>query len=725
MPEYLAPGVFVEEVSFRSKSIEGVGTSVAAMVGPTRTGPLRGTPDVVTSFSEYQHIYGDLNNLQFGSDSVLNHTALAAKAFFDNGGKQLYVTRTVGRVNDSNQDGTNSSADFSSAADSNDHITFSSRFPGKANNYTLEFKWRDSENLLRYQTLVSLPEGDMALLEVSDVKKEDKGASTLDDALFPIKVTALVKRVGDNYEIQNTAHVTSKPGTNDESILDKATSEELTTLVVASIPDNARLTIVKTKTPVSGALSSNDSVVLNFSEETDLSRLTGMTHWGDATTLLGTIDTDGILSIEAALNKTVDATISLNLSILASASNTISTVMVQRSADIDILTNKNGETIYSYTDISLTHNSLRSLESVLSAAPDKRYDELTSPVKATFSDTLKAGGGLKISTLLYSMFDQAALSDTSFSGPRYLIPLTGGTDGEIPQTGDYSGEEDETKGSTGFFALENIEDISIVMVPAAAASDDITHQGAVSEMEKHCQKMRYRIGIVDSRESMSLSEVRDFRSNFSNDRLALYYPWVQIADPTGNKQTINVPPSGAMAGIYARTDVDRGVHKAPANTIVSGALKFAQDINKFQQELLNPNGINCLRSFPGRGHRVWGSRTLSSDPEWKYINVRRYFMFLERSIEKSTQWVVFEPNGEALWTNIRATIEGFLYNEWRSGHLLGAKPEDAFFVRCDRSTMTQNDLDNGRLVCQIGVAPLRPAEFVVFRIGQITSDANG
>ena len=285
-------------------------------------------------------------------------------------------------------------------------------------------------------------------------------------------------------------------------------------------------------------------------------------------------------------------------------------------------------------------------------------------------------------------------------------------------------EEDPISPNEGkelFAALEDIEDVSIVMTPAAAA-DATNHQAIVAEMQKHCLRMRYRVGIVDSRDGMALSEIRDFRSNFDDSRLALYYPWVVISDPRGIVDTINVPPAGFIAGVYANTDVQRGVHKPPANEIVIGALRFAQDINRFQQELLNPNGINCLRSFPGRGHRVWGGRTLASDPEWKYVNVRRYFLYLERSIEKSTQWVVFEPNGERLWDNVRSTVEGFLYNEWINGRLLGSD-KTAYFVRCDRSTMTQNDLDNGRLVVEIGVAALKPAEFVIFRIGQKTADA--
>ena len=157
--------------------------------------------------------------------------------------------------------------------------------------------------------------------------------------------------------------------------------------------------------------------------------------------------------------------------------------------------------------------------------------------------------------------------------------------------------------------------------------------------------------------------------------------------------------------------------------MVRGALRFETDINFPTQEMLNPLGVNCLRYIAGRGMRVWGARLASSNPEWKYVSDRRYFNFLEASIDRGTQWAVFEPNGERLWTNIRQTIGDFLLNEWQSGALLGSSVEQAFFVRCDRSTMTQNDLDNGRLICLIGVAIIKPAEFVIFRIGQKTADA--
>jgi phage tail sheath protein FI len=196
---------------------------------------------------------------------------------------------------------------------------------------------------------------------------------------------------------------------------------------------------------------------------------------------------------------------------------------------------------------------------------------------------------------------------------------------------------------------------------------------------------------------------------------------VRVLDPV-TREPIHLPPSGFVAGIYARNDINRGVYKAPANEVVETAISLETILNKSQQDVLNPLGINCFRFFEGRGYRLWGARTISSDPEWKYVNLRRYFAYLEHSIDKGTQWAVFEPNGDLLWANVRRTISDFLLNEWQNGALLGDKPENAYFVKCDRSTMTQNDLDNGRLVCLVGVAALRPAEFVIIRIGQWTAD---
>jgi hypothetical protein len=182
------------------------------------------------------------------------------------------------------------------------------------------------------------------------------------------------------------------------------------------------------------------------------------------------------------------------------------------------------------------------------------------------------------------------------------------------------------------------------------------------------------------------------------------------------------PPSGHVIGIYARTDIERGVHKAPANAVVRGASDIERIINKAQQDILNPppNQINVIRDFrpDGRGIRVWGARCITSDSDWKYVNVRRLFIFLEESIDEGTQWVVFEPNDKPLWDRVIQSVSAFLTRVWRDGALQGATPAEAFFVKCDRTTMTQDDIDNGRLIMLIGVAPVKPAEFVIIRIGQ-------
>ena len=191
-----------------------------------------------------------------------------------------------------------------------------------------------------------------------------------------------------------------------------------------------------------------------------------------------------------------------------------------------------------------------------------------------------------------------------------------------------------------------------------------------------------------------------------------------------------MPPTGHVAGIFARTDIERGVHKAPANEVVAGRRRPEPSScrsPKGEQDILNPRGVNCIRDFrtDGRGIRVWGARTMSSDPEWKYVNVRRLFIFVEESIDEGTQWVVFEPNDEPLWAQVRRSIDELPARVWRSGALMGTTQEEAFFVKCDRTTMTQDDIDNGRLICYIGIAPVKPAEFVIFRISQKTAGGSG
>ena len=265
--------------------------------------------------------------------------------------------------------------------------------------------------------------------------------------------------------------------------------------------------------------------------------------------------------------------------------------------------------------------------------------------------------------------------------------------------------------------MEDIEDISLVLVPGMWA------RSIVNELTSHCDFMKYRMAILDAPLESDIQEVRAFRSKFDSKRAALYYPWVKARQP-GIVDDVTVPPSALMAGIYSDVDSRRGFHKAPGNEIIRGITEINQDVSRREQDLLNPRGINALRFFPGRGNRVWGARTISSDSNFKYVNVRRIFNFVESSIDSGTQFVVFEPNDPTLWARVRQTVKNFLNTQWRNGVLEGAAPEEAYYVECNRGiTMTQDQIENGQLICEIGIAPVFPAEFVVFRIQKFTADS--
>jgi len=352
-------------------------------------------------------------------------------------------------------------------------------------------------------------------------------------------------------------------------------------------------------------------------------------------------------------------------------------------------------------------------------------DDRTLPFVVELTGT---PNGLDLIQALFSSRQADIASGTPLlKGISVICDLAGGNDGIFPSADDYNGKDEEARNfKTGLKQFEDLEDISIVAAPGSTWNYTIESRAKeantiILNLLSHAERMRYRIAVIDSAEKQSIADVRKVRAKMDSKHGALYYPWVRVLDPI-TRVEIALPPSGFVAGIYARNDTERAVYKAPANEVVRGAIGFDIFLNRSQQEVLNPEGINCFRFFEGRGMRLWGARTISSDPEWKYVNLRRYFAYLERSIDKGTQWAVFEPNGERLWANVRRTIEDFLLNEWQNGALLGDKPEKSYFVKCDRSTMSQNDLDNGRLICLIGVAPLRPAEFVIFRIGQWTAD---
>jgi len=629
MPEYLTPGVYLEETSFRSRSIEGVPTSTFGMAGLTRYGPVPyqldtpavtmvNKPTLITSFTEFERAFGSLEDVGTGNDTR-NYLAYAARSFFDNGGRRLYVSRVFPFTR--NNGVIVADTDFAKLDIGNPAVaTWRTRWPGLAGQtISIKVTFQRSKNILGTVNGTATLRGAQpgALIELVDDRTQIPKDTT---APVPANLR-LADRLG-----------------NGLGYVDPATGR------VVAIQDNAP----------QGACHLTLTVTVQ----------------------MGDIRVDAYPGLE------LDA----------------------RGLPLDA---QNPRSIFRVLQAEQPADDL-SLVYLLAAIPAAG----AQPPSA--ASLLAALLGLATPTYLTGGGDGGTLS----------------TDGRDGLQGEVSDVDNPKIAATGLAALAEIDDIAIVAMPDSVRfGTEAEQKVAVDHLIDHCEQQRYRIAIADPPVDSSMSGVREFRSHFDTKYAALYYPWVEILDPLAKNDpgaapaTLQLPPSGFAAGIYARSDIQRGVHKAPANEVVLGITRLMQNVTFDRQSVLNPEGINALRFFPGRSNRVWGARTMSSDPEWKYVNVRRLFIYLEHSIDKSTQWAVFEPNNELLWASIRQTITDFLITTWRTGALMGTKPEEAFFVRCDRTTMTQNDLDNGRLICLIGVAPTYPAEFVIFRIGQWTADA--
>jgi len=626
MPEYLAPGVYIEEIPFRGKAIEGVSTSTAGFVGPARFGPIGSTPGVITSLRDFERVYGDGGQLAFADAGQMhNYLWHAVRAFFAEGGRRLYVVRTFrsrGRE-DEGVAGCNVPAEGDIAA-----LGIRARFPGAAGNFLVRFTVRLGANILGGAT----------------------GAATVDGL-----------QENDTVWIRRTS---SQPSA-------AAVSGELFVATREQSEPTWRFGKSKVRTPA--------DLLLNA--------------LGTSATPLVPLDPDGGDQLRR---------VAVALRVLL-----------------------NDGSMLAWDNLSPDPARL------FPSASASQSMGGTSPLVITPEDGVTEG--LDVLNALFAAKPslRAALDDTdSTESDRSIdVMLSGGNDGMRPTPDDFQGGQDLEAGTrTGLRAFEDIDEISIVAAPGSTFGSPAGHaedaSGIAKQLIAHAELMRYRIAVLDSGEGPGTSAVRNLRAGFDSTFAALYYPWVRSRDPiTG--QDIALPPSGFVAGIYARSDIEKGVSKAPANQAVNSASGLEVLLNDMQQEPLNREGINCLRSFEGRGVLVWGARTLSSDPEWKYVSLRRYCAYVEHSIDCGMPWTVFEPNGEALWAAVRRNIEDFLRNEWRNGALPGAKPEAAFFVRCDRSTMTQSDLDSGRLVCLVGMATLRPAESVIVRIGRWTADRKG
>jgi phage tail sheath protein FI len=658
MPEYLAPGVYIEEVSFRSKSIEGVGTTTTGFVGPTRYGPVDIQPDVITSINEFERTYGDPQQLQYGSTQMHNYMWHAARGFFENRGVRLYVARVFSPLKSA---GSNTNLDgrarFDISGKSGAKIHVLARFPGEFGNMRVRFTLQLGPNVLGQ--------------DIVNGKVLPRARGLLDNDVVVLSGPLMASPLGE----------LGSP--------------------LAFSPPNSPL--------------SNAPILATAESFFDASA--GQPSWR--------FNSSGGQTLLSQLLPNPDPQVSDEIRVI-----TVTVTIYPEDPALPTW-------VYAGLALDPSHETSGKKDSVtaqFAEKPNSLGEARTVPIVITTENvpdgltcltTLLAGSAAIQPTVPL----QSNLFNTKSSDAQRSLDTTlaGGNDGERPGFDKYEGQGDPAATTkTGLVAFEDIDEIAIVAAPGSTFGYENGYRDDASTILSlliaHAERMRYRIAVLDSGDGQSIADVRALRAKFDSTYAALYYPWVTILDPVTRKE-INLPPSGFVTGIYARNDITRAVYKAPANEVVTLALGFESTLNKAQQDVLNPLGINCFRFFEDRGLRLWGARTISSDQEWKYVNLRRYFAYLEHSIDKGTQWAVFEPNGEALWANVRRTISDFLLNEWQNGALLGDKPEKSYFVRCDRSTMTQNDLDNGRLVCLIGVAPLRPAEFVIFRIGQWTADA--
>ncbi len=686
MPEYLAPGVYVEEVETGIPPIEGVGTSTTGMVGMTRRGPTTGRPLLVTSMADFRRKYGgyfDFSNIAAG---FAGHNALpyAVEGFFANGGRRLYLVRVPG------QNAVPSQATASGG--------LTTRLLADA---------ATGQKIVRPATLRGIAKGSKLLLRmVKNGIVTESGNVTVDTinrATGEVTVTANLAATPAGptaFEARYTWILTDTKGLKADGTLD--------TLANPGDPAPASL---KFKAADAGS-------------------------WGDSIDLVARPETGGRVDMDVVLPGNV---VDNNKVRLKSGAGFYPLAWVEIDRGNDKV----------YRKVKTVDGPVVTLlgPAIAANALDPQAPATTTVfsvcefgLSASFEGVTEQYAGLTlekvtgkyvvdrlngISNLL--SIDTAALPAGTEpflfpSGSDGLhVVLGSGSDGNNPPTDlAYVGTDGGPGLRTGIKALEDVDEVAILAAPGQ------TSQTVQNELINQCERLMDRFCILDPKPKSvtvgaDLKDIQDQRGLYDTKYAALYYPRILVTDPLTGK-SLPIPPSGHLAGIYARTDnkPGGGVHKAPANEVIAGIVGLEATVNKGEQEILNPLNINVIRDFraDNRGYRVWGARCLTSLTQWKYVPVRRLFIFLEESIDQGTQWVVFEPNSYPTWKRVKQSVVNFLTTVWRDGALMGTKPEEAFFVICDETTMTQDDIDNGRLIMVVGVAPVKPAEFVIIRIGQ-------
>jgi phage tail sheath protein FI len=755
MPDYLSPGVYIEEIDAGPRPIVGVSTSIAGAVGVTAKGPTDGKPRLVTSFPDFVRQFGGFLT---PPDAPIRNAwdpnpteggrwwwfPLSVKGFFDNGGSQLYVKRVFA-----------TNAVPSTAMLGRGLVSHVMRDEAVGSTRLLlshVFGIDETTNISLFDGATNQQIGGGFAIDAYD-------GGTGQIEINPALPADVVAARGDFVEI--VARSPLPLGAPQETLqFDASSRGEWGDAIRVMVEPVAEATMTLLNDPVAGGAATTTTVtgVVNNAGPPPSTTVTVATVAGLSNT--DHVDIAGgrfeIANVDAANNRfdidpplTGNQTIRIGAAVRRlrpAAANGATTILVFGAdrlfdgalVELDNGTDKDRTTVASIAGDTVTLAAALAndyLEGdrlrVIGAQVTATYDagDGTVPTSEMFGPLrlLNDGGPSSLVTQVNqgsalvrvstrAGYDPASLAAFPTSTGAPLVTLIDGDDdldNLAPE--DFVGVDRGGGQATGIEGLTYIDEISICTAPNMWA-------GTIrSALITHCELLKDRFAIVDVPDGLDNENLRAVREPIDTSYAALYYPWLVVRDPLARRD-VRVGPSGHMAGIYARVDQERGVHKAPANVVIRNIQRLGQDITKREQDMLNPKGINILRAFPNLGARVWGARTLSSNTTWRYINVRRLFIFVEESIEEGTQWVVFEPNDEPLWARVRQSVTNFLTTVWRSGALEGATPDEAFFVVCDRTSMSQDDIDNGRLICLIGIAPVRPAEFVIFRIQQKTRE---
>ena len=697
MPEYLSPGVFIEEIPARLKAIEGVSTSTAGFVGESLRGTVPGwipvrppvtfgtangltfTPDdapvLVTSFAEYQRAFGAPPD----DPSVDGYLGHAVRGFFENGGKRAYIARTprtnalpafhqvvqgaVLRLTRTARPNPSAPAEI-----------FLNALTGLAAGGTFDVVLPDGSAFGTHSGLAAT-----AINPIAGSIRVGVGAITadLDPERVAIRVLTSPPTAGPRFWARN-------PG---------------------AWGNNLKILIASSHRPAVPVLAASGSALQVQSA--------GSFYIGAALR----IDDGGTVTEETVVDIEPGGTLRVSAPLPAFSAAALARV---QEVDVTILDAQTG-TVESYPRLSWNSDPDPAIRR-------RHYSSIiNSRSRLVFVEPTWAFTGAATAALGDETPPRAANQPMSSHGfPATPAPATeGGADGTpilpiAPGTtrAHIIGVDNGPGQRTGIHALQDVDDVRILAAPGE------TNRAIQNELISQAERLRYRFAVLDAPPSPGpanvVNQILTHRNAYDTSFAAYYTPWVHIG---AGDQTPTLPPSGHVAGVYARTDTERGVWKAPANEVVRGVTGLHFYVTTGEQDILNPRGVNAIRRFEGRGTRVWGARTLSSALELRYVNVRRFLIFLEASLDRGTQWVVFEPNAPPTWSRVVDSVSAFLHTQWRSGALFGRRPEDAFFVRCDETTMTADDVQNGRLICEIGVAIVRPAEFVIFRIEQITGFA--